>query len=73
MTVRGYELVTTDESTVVTGLLFDPIVMKDGQSDRCLADPIKTDESDGLKVFSQVKDLLNQLVTSETDPRRQRK
>jgi hypothetical protein len=41
------ELVTTNESTVVTESFSDAIVMEDGQSDGCLPDPAGTNESDG--------------------------
>ena len=64
------ELVTTDESAVVTESLFDAIVMKDSQSDGCLSDSTSTNEGDGCEVFGQTDDPLNQLVTSETGPRR---
>ena len=45
-------------------------MVEDGQGDGCLADPADTDESDGREVFGQTNDLLDQLVTSETGPRR---
>ena len=64
------ELVTTDESAVVTESLFDAIVMEDSQSDGRLSDPASTDESDGCEVVSQIDNLLDQFVTSETGPRR---
>ena len=66
-------MVATDESTVVAEPLLDPIVMKDGEGDRRLSDPSRTDQSDGLEVFGQANDLLDQLVTSETGPRRRRR
>ena len=52
-------MVATDESTVVTEPLFDPIVMKDGQSDRRLSNPTSTDGSSGYEVFGQADDLLD--------------
>ena len=67
MSTGTSELVATDESTVVTDSLFDAIVMEDGKSDGCLADSADPNESGGCEVFD---DLLNQLVMSETGPRR---
>ena len=63
-------MVATDEPTVVTESSFDLIVMENGQSDGCLANSTGTNESDGHEVFGQIHDLLYQLVTSETGPRR---
>ena len=73
MAVRGCKLVATDESTVIAEPLLDPIVMKDGKRNRRLSDPSRTDQSDGLEVFGQANDLLDQLVTSETGPWRRRR
>ena len=53
------ELVTTDESAVVTESLFDAIVMEDSQSDGRLSDPASTNEGDGCEAFGQTDDLLN--------------
>jgi hypothetical protein len=47
--------------------------MEDGQSDGRLPDSTGTDESDGCEVFGQTNDLLDQLATSETGPRRWRR
>ena len=44
--------------------------MEDSQGDRRLADSTGTHESDGREVVGQADNLLNQLVTSETGPRR---
>ena len=66
-------MVATDESTVVTEPSFDPIVMEDGESDRRFSDPARTNESSGCEIFGQANDLLDQLVTSETGPRRRRR
>ena len=44
--------------------------MEDGQRDGRLPDPADTDESDRCEVFGQTDDLLDQLATSETRPRR---
>jgi hypothetical protein len=70
MRARGGELVATDEPTVVTESFLDAIVVEDSQSDGRLANPAGTNESDGVKVSRQTNDLLDQLVTSETGPRR---
>ena len=40
------ELITTDESTVVAKPFLDPIVVEDGQGNRGLANPARTNESD---------------------------
>jgi hypothetical protein len=66
---RSGELVTTNEPTIIAKPLPDAIVMEDGQRDGCFTDPSGTDESDGLQVFSETEDLLNQLITSKTSPR----
>ena len=63
-------MVATDEPTVITESSFDAIVVKDGQSDGRLANPAGTNESDGCQVVCQINDLLDQLATSETGPRR---
>ena len=71
--MRGRELVTTDEATVVAKPLLDPIMVKNGQGDRRLADSASTDESDWNKVLSKIDYLLDQLATSEEGPRWQRR
>ena len=48
------------------------MVMEDSESDGCLADSTGANESDGCEVFGQTDNLLNQLVTPETGPRRRR-
>jgi len=70
VSTRGRELTAADEATVITESLFDTIVMESGESDGCLADSTDTNENDGCEVFGQTDDLLNQLTTSETGPRR---
>ena len=59
-----------DESTVDTESLFDAIVMEDSKGDRRLPNPSSPDESNGCQVFCQANYLVDQLVTSETGPRR---
>jgi hypothetical protein len=45
-------------------------VVEDGESDGCLPNPSCTNESDGFEVFGETDELLDQLVASETGPRR---
>jgi hypothetical protein len=71
VSTRRGELVATDEATINTGSLFDATVMEGSQSDRRLSDPAGTNKSDGREVVGQAKDLLDQLITSEKNPRRQ--
>jgi len=72
MWARGRELVTANESTIVTEPLFDPVVMENGQGNRGLADSASTDEGDWGEVLSEIDYLLDQLVASEERPRWQR-
>ena len=65
----GRELVTADESTLVTETLLDAILMEDGESNGCFSNPPWTDESDWGEIFSEIDDLFDQLGTSETGPR----
>ena len=69
----GRELVTADESTVVTEMLLDAIVMEDGEGDGCFSDSPWTNEGDWGEAFSEIDDLFDQLGTSETGPRRRRR
>ena len=46
--------------------LLDAIVMEDSQSNRHLANPAGTNESDWSETFYQSDDLLNQVITAET-------
>jgi hypothetical protein len=55
----GGESITTDEATIVTESLLDPIVMEDCESDGCLPDSTGTNESDRREVFRQTDDLLD--------------
>ena len=66
---QGGELVATDKPTVVTKPLLDAVVVKDGQSNRRLADPAGTDESNWSKIFCKADDPLDQLVAPKTCPR----
>ena len=55
----GWELVAADESPVVAKPLLDSVVVKDSQGDGGLADPANADQSDWVKVFSEVYCLLD--------------
>ena len=72
MSGRGREFVATNESAVVTKPLLDPIVVKNGQGDGCLADSSSTNQGDRDQVLSKFDYLLGQLVASEERPRGQR-
>jgi len=68
MCARGRELVTPDESTVVTKPLLDPVVVENGQGNGGLPDSASTDESDWSKLLGEIDYLLDQLVASEEGP-----
>jgi len=63
------ELVATDEPAVIPKPLLNAIVVEDGQSDGCLANPAGINEGERSEVFCQTNDLLDQLVTSKEGPR----
>jgi len=67
---RRWELIASDEPTILAKPLLDAIVMEDFQSDGCLANPASTDESNRNQVVCQIDDLLDQLVTPKEDPGR---
>ena len=50
MSARSRELVAADESTVVSKLFLDAIVVEDGQSDGRLPDPPWADESNRSEI-----------------------
>ena len=64
----GGELVATNEPAVVPEPSLDAIVVEDRQSNGCLADPPWTDQSDRGEVFSEINNLLNQVVASMAGP-----
>ena len=68
MSVRGREFIATNEPTVMTKPLLDPIVLKNGQGDGGLANSASTNEGDWSKVLSKIDYLLDQLVASEEGP-----
>ena len=57
MSTGGRELVATDEPTVLAKPLLDSIVVENGQGDGGLANPTGADESDWVKVFSEIDGL----------------
>ena len=59
MSARSRELVTTDESTVVTKTALDPIVVENFECDGRFSNSTCTDESDGLEIFGETDDGLN--------------
>ena len=69
MGTRCGELVTTDETTVVSEPLLDTIVVKYSEGDGRFSDSSCTDESHRGEVFCKTDDLLDQFVTSETGSR----
>ena len=68
MCVGGGELVASDEPTVFAKPLLDAMVVEDCQSDECLSDSSRTDESDGCEAADKINDLLDQFVASEYGP-----
>lgn len=69
MSARRWKLVAANESTVVPKSLLDVIMIEDGESNGRLPDPRGTNESDGLELFSEVNDLLDNFVASEASSR----
>ena len=73
MGARGRELVTADKPTVISKLFLDAIVVEDGESDGCFPNSPCADESDWSEIFCEADDLFNQILASETSPRRWRR
>ena len=69
MSTRCRELVATDEPAVVPEPFLDPIVVEDGQGNGCFPDSPWADECDRREVFSKAKNLLDQIVATETSSR----
>ena len=69
MSKCGRELVAPDESTILTKPLLGAMVVENCQSDGCLPDSSRTDESNWGQVFSEADDPLDQFVASEAGPR----
>jgi len=67
--MRGRELITSDEPTVVTEAPFYAVIVEDRQSGGRLANSAGTDEGDWGKAFREMNDFLDQLAASEVSPR----
>jgi len=52
-------LITTDEPAVIAKPLFDPIVVKNGQGDRGLANSTGANESNWNRLLSEINYLLD--------------
>ena len=59
MGTRGGELITANESAVMTEPLLDPVVVENGQGNRGLADSANTDKGDWDEVLSEIDYLLD--------------
>jgi hypothetical protein len=59
MRTRSWELVATNEPSVLAKSLLDAVVVEDRQRDRRLPDPPCTDESEGCEAFGETNDLLD--------------
>ena len=66
MSARSWELVTANEPSVITKTPFDAFMVEDTESNGCFSYAPCTDKSDGVKVFSEVNDLIDQLIAPET-------
>ena len=66
---RGGELVASDEPAVVTETVFDAVMMENGESYGCLANPTSTNESERNEVFCQTDELPDELISSKEVPR----
>ena len=65
-----WELVTSNEPTILAEPLLDTIMMEDSKSDGRFADSANTNESGWGETFCQGNDLFDQIITSETGSRR---
>ena len=68
MATRSWELVATDESTVVAEPFLDAIVVEDRKGSGRFANTRCTDESDRFEVFGETDHHFNEFVASETSP-----
>ena len=59
MSMRGWELVTTNKPAVISEPLPDSVVVENGQRDGSFPDPTGADESDWAKVISEIDCLLD--------------
>ena len=69
MRARSWELITADESTILAKSGSDPIVVEDGESDRCFPNPSCANKSDGFEILGKPYNLLDQPLASKTVPR----
>ena len=65
----GRDLITANESTIVSKPLLDLIVVEDRQGDGGFADSTGTNEGNWNKVLSEIDYVLDQVVASEEGPR----
>ena len=70
MGTRRWELVATNESTVIAKSVFYAIVMEDRERNGGFPDSGSADESNRFEAFSETDYLLDQPPASETGPRR---
>jgi len=68
MSTGSWELIATDESTVIAKPVLDVIVVQDGESDGCFPNAPCAYEGYGFEVVGETKELLDKLVASETGP-----
>ena len=62
MRTGGYELIATNEATIVAKPLLDPVVVENSQSDGGLADSARANEGDWNEVLSEINYLLDKVV-----------
>ena len=70
MSTRGRELIATDESTIIAKSFLNATVVEHSEGDGCFPDPPRADEGNGFEVFCEANKLSNQLIATETGPRR---
>ena len=68
MDTRSRELIATNEPAVIAKPALDPIVVEDSEGNGCLPNASCADKSNGLKVFSESDNLLDQFIASEAGP-----
>ena len=66
-------MVATNEATIVSKPLLDPIIVENGQGDRRLADSAGTGKCDWINVLNEIDYFLDQLVATEKRPWWQRR
>jgi hypothetical protein len=68
MSTRCWELVATNEPTIVTKSLLGAVVVENSQCDGSLPDPACTNESNWCEILSEANNLLDEFVASKEDP-----